>query len=158
MIKRQKTADEAYASLSALCARCEYCISDMRRKMRAWTLTDGAEEEVISRLIQDGYINETRYAAAFASDKFRYNKWGWVRIQAELRRKGITDSDIDCARQQITDEETDEMLHGLLESKMRTIRGRHAYEVKARLFRFALSKGYSYEQAEQAIDALDLDD
>lgn len=154
-VKKHKTVDEAYLYLSALCVGCEYCISDMRRKMHAWTMPEGSEEDVITRLLKDNFVNESRYASAFVRDKFRHNKWGWQKIQFELRRKGISDEDIENARQEISDEEVAETLRKLLESKRRTIKGRNDYDIKAKLFRFALSRGFSYDQIE---DVIDIDD
>lgn len=143
--------NEALAKLSALCARTECCVSDMQHKMKNWDLPEGAENRIISFLLKDGFINETRYASAFAKDKFRYYHWGWGKIERGLKLKGISQNDVDVAKKEIEEKDSLSLLRKLLEAKRKTVKGNSEYEIKAKLVRFALSRGFSYDEISEVI-------
>ena len=73
----------------ALCARRELCTNDMRDILRSWGLGNDDAEKIITRLIQEKFINEERYSYAFTKDKFNYNKWGKIKIAAHLRATNV---------------------------------------------------------------------
>ena len=56
-----------------LCSKREYCTDDIRSKLRSWGAGDTDSEKIISTLVRENFLNETRYASAFVSDKFNYN-------------------------------------------------------------------------------------
>lgn len=150
--------EQAFSQLAARCAAAEYCPDDMRRKMAAWLLPEGAEERILQRLVDNRFIDENRYAEAFARDKFRYNRWGAQRIRIELQRRHIAPGIIETALGTIDETDADDTLCRLLAQKRRTTRGHSAYEVKMKLLRFALGRGFSMEQARRCLDRLGLDD
>ena len=145
------TEHDALLKLSALCAVAEYCRADMQRKMRNWQISPDpeqdaeAKERILSRLLNEGFIDEERYAGAFVRDKFRYNRWGRTRIQQELRLKGIDAETIAQALQELPDDDEQETLRQLLDNKRRTVKGRNDYEINMKLIRFALSRGFSMD-------------
>lgn len=115
--KRILSEQEAYIKLSALCATAEYCIADVQKKMNMWELSQEGGERVLKRLLEEKYIDESRYAHAFTRDKFRYNHWGMVRIAHELRMKNIDAHLIQEAREDIEDEEYLDTLRKIIETK-----------------------------------------
>lgn len=150
--KKKMSVEEAYKRLSYLCAGAEYCEADMRKKMRGWELPEGGEAEVLKRLKSDKFIDEIRYAHAFVRDKYRYNRWGKVRIGRELRMKGIDPVIIEDALEEVDEGEYEETLCGLIESKRRTVKGKSEYDIKMKLVRFAVSKGYSLDEAMKCVN------
>ena len=137
---------DALSRLTARCALSEYCLADMRRMMSRWQLPEGAEGRIISRLLSEKYIDEERYAHAFVRDKFRYNHWGLVRIEQELRRRGIDHDTIAGALGEIdTDASLDSLRH-ILAVKRRSVSGRNESDIRAKLIRFAVGRGFSYSQ------------
>ncbi|MBQ8736302.1 MAG: RecX family transcriptional regulator [Bacteroidaceae bacterium] len=153
--KKKLSESEAFNKLSALCATAEYCRADMMKKMSNWELPYGCEDNIISRLIKERYIDESRYAKAFTRDKFRYNGWGMMRIERELRIKGIDNALIEEAKSEIDETENDEMLRRLIEGKRRTVKGKSEYEIKAKLMRYAVSKGFTMESIYRIIGDLE---
>ncbi len=153
--KKKLSESEAFNRLSALCATAEYCRADMMKKMQNWELPYGCEDSIISRLIKERYIDESRYAKAFTRDKFRYNGWGMMRIERELRIKGIDNALIEEAKSEIDETENDEMLRRLIEGKRRTVKGKTEYEIKAKLMRYAVSKGFTMESIYRIIGDLE---
>jgi regulatory protein len=119
--------------------------------MSRWELPEGVADKIIKRLQDERYIDEQRYAHAFVRDKFRYNHWGWIRIEQELRRRNIPQEYIDEAKEEISDDDNLEALRKIIDSKRPTIKGKNEYEVNAKLFRFALSRGFSYSAINQVL-------
>lgn len=170
--RRRYTEAEAFQKLSALCAAAEYCKADIRRKLSRWELVTAnadkeqaetdweqetadrrqAEARIISRLERERYIDESRYAHAFVRDKFRYNRWGRVRIALELCRKGIASDLIDDALNELPEADTQETLRRLLQQKRPSVKGKSDYEVKMKLIRFALSRGFETDDILKAVD------
>lgn len=151
------TEKEAFVRLSAKCAVTEYCCADMRRMMARWDLQDDARERILTRLQQEGFVDERRYAGAFVRDKFRYNKWGIVKIALQLRMKGIAPDIIDEAVKEVDDDTALSTLRQLIEAKRTTIKGRSDYEVNCKLMRFALSRGFSMDDINKVLHT-DFDD
>ena len=145
--------NDAMIRLTAKCAGAEYCRADIRKMMSRWELPEGVADKIIKRLQDERYIDEQRYAHAFVRDKFRYNHWGWIRIEQELKRRGIAQEYIDEAKEEISEDANLEALRKIIESKRRTVKGKNEYEVNAKLFRFALSRGFSYEDIKEVIGA-----
>ena len=154
--KKKMSETDAWQRLTALCAGGEYCLSDMRRKMQRWEMPEGAEERIMARLTKERFVDETRFAHAFVRDRFRYNGWGARRIEAELKKKGISTDTINDALTEISEDNILESLCSLLESKRKSVRGKSAYEIRGKLIRFALSRGFSYDDTEKVLEKLNI--
>lgn len=152
---KQKTEQEAYLQLAALCAQSEHCQWEMREKMRRWELDETMQNRVIARLVKERYVDDERYTRAFVKDKIRYNKWGRRKVEQALWQKHI-DEDI---RQQMLDEVDDEeylsVLRPLLKQKRKTIKAQSEYELNQKLMRFALGRGFTFDIIRQCIDGVD---
>lgn len=148
------TEQAAYNRLSALCSRTEYCLADLRRKMGAWLLPEGAGERVLQRLQQEGYVDEGRYARAFARDKFRQNRWGRQRVAMELRRRGIADELVAAALEEIPDQESDSALAQLLRQRLRSTKAKDDTELFLKLLRYSVGRGYSLDEAHRCLKQL----
>ena len=149
---KQKTENDAYLTLAALCAQAEHCQYEMVEKMRRWELDDEAQARVMQRLVSERYVDDERYARAFVKDKVRYNKWGRRKVEQALWQKHI-DEDI---RQQVLDEVDDNeylsVLKPLLQQKRRSTKAANDYELNQKLVRFAVSRGFTYDIIRQCLD------
>ena len=156
-MKKEMTEQEAYLQLAALCAQAEHCQQEMHDKMRRWELDETAQKRIIARLVKERYIDDERYARAFVKDKIRYNKWGRRKVQQALWQKRI-DSDI---QQRVLDEidekEYLDVLRPLLKQKRKSIRATNDYELRQKLVRFALSRGFGFDIIRQCLDVDDID-
>ena len=155
---KQKTEQDAYLTLAALCAQAEHCQYEMLEKMRRWELDDEAQARVMQRLVSERYVDDERYARAFVKDKVRYNKWGRRKVEQALWQKHI-DEDI---RQQVLDEIDDEeyisVLRPLLKQKRRSTKAANDYQLNQKLMRFALGRGFTFDIIRQCIDLDNLED
>ena len=139
--------------LRGLCSRREYCVEDVRQK--ALKALDGdvvAAAEVVETLVKEKYVDDLRYASAFARDKASIQGWGEVKIRYMLSAKKISCDVIDQALAEIDDRRASDRLHKLLENKYRSLKDDPQRKLK--LFRFALSRGYSYEKVNSYIKKL----
>ena len=157
MERKQKvmSEQEALSRLAALCARAEYCLSDIRHKMEAWLLPEGAQERIIRRLTTDSYVDENRYAHAFVRSKFRFNRWGRDKISRALKMKGISDEDIADGLKEFNEDEADQTLMDLLMAKNRHLTYKNDYDRYVKLLRFAVSRGFSIDATRRCIEKMD---
>lgn len=126
----------------ALCSQREYCTDDIRNKLRSWGAGETDSEKIISALIRENFLNETRFASAFVRDKFTYNKWGKVKIAAHLRAKQISPGIISSALDLIDDELYIRTIKELINAHLRHVKAKNQFDLKGKLLRFGLSKGF----------------
>lgn len=151
----QKTEQEAYLALAALCAQAEHCQWEMTEKMRRWELSDEAQARIMERLVKERYVDDERYARAFVKDKVRYNKWGRRKIEQALWQKHIDDDIRQRILDEIDDEEYLSILRPLLQQKRKSTKAQSDYELNQKLIRFALSRGYTYDIIRQCLEVED---
>ena len=113
---------EVFNKTAALCSRSEYCISQIEEKLVRWGVEPDVQERVLARLVEENYINESRFCRAYALDKLRYNHWGRVKIDQMLRMMGLSCSDRRAALDELPEDEYHDVLQRLVASKMPTIR------------------------------------
>lgn len=131
------TPPEAYQWATTRCARSEQCRADVAIKLRQRGLPAEEVEPLLDRLEQEGFINEERYCRAFVSDKWRFDRWGRIKIAAALRQRGIADALIRQAMAEVIDDEAYiSNLRELIAKKAATAPERD------KLLRFAASRGY----------------
>ena len=142
--------------LMRLCAAREYCRSDIRRKLTALTPTEAAM--VLDTLCREGYVDDARYARAFARDKSALQGWGTRRITLALQRKAIDGPAIAAALGEIDGEAAQTRLEQVLRAKWKTLqRESDPVRKKAKFFRYALGRGYEYDEIQRIYDHLGRD-
>lgn len=153
--KHTYTEQEAYQKLSALCAVSEYCCWDMEQKMRRWGVAEEVAEKVVAKLVKEKFVDEERFAKAFVRDKFRYNHWGRVRIEQELKKRKISQQHIERALEEIGEQDNLVALREMIEKKRPSVKGRNEYEVRGKLIRFALGRGFAMDDVVKVVGSLD---
>ena len=157
MIQKKKpiTEQEALQKLSALCARAEHSSGEMLEKMRRWQLSEDAHERVLDRLIDEKFVDDERFARLFVREKIRFDRWGRRKIEQALYQKGVA-SDIS---RRVLDEVDDEAyvaeLKKLIAAKRRSVQAESDYEMRAKLTKYALGRGFDYNVIRQCIDGAD---
>ena len=157
-MKKEKTEEEAFLQLAALCANAEHCQYDMLEKMKRWELSDEAQARVMARLIEERYVDDRRYARAFVKDKIRYNKWGRRKVQQGLWMKRIDKEIQDEVLDEIDEKEYLNVLKPLLKQKRKSIKANSDYELNQKLVRFAYGRGFTFDIIRQCLDVSDIDE
>lgn len=139
--------------LRRLCSRREYCRKDVMKK--ALDALDGdvaAAQEVVDVLVDEKYVDDLRYASAYARDKAGLSGWGEVKIRHMLAAKGVAREIISEALGQIDSSKAQLRLEKLIENKYRTLKDDPQCRLK--LLRFALGRGYGYDEVARVVDFL----
>jgi regulatory protein len=142
---------DACARAEAICSQAETCASDIRKKLGAWGLSEEDAGAVIDHLKESNFINDERYARAYVKDKFRFNGWGRQKISFKLRSKKISREIQDAAFAEIEEEAYSGRLLKLLSDKAGTIKARDPYDLRVKLIRFAMGRGFESSQIRAAL-------
>ena len=138
-------AQKVLDKLRRLCSRREYCCQDILKK--AADALDGDKkkaQEILDVLVNERYVDDLRYASAYARDKTSISGWGEVKIKYMLSAKGIAKDVIARALEEIDEGKAESRLEKLLENKWKSLKDDP--QGKMKLIRFALGRGYGYEE------------
>lgn len=139
--------------LRGLCSRREYCVSDvMTKAVRALEGDKNAAEHVVTKLIEEKYVDDLRFASAFARDKASIQGWGAVKIRYMLSAKGVAKDVINTALEEVDGGKASDRLQKLIENKYRSLKDDPQWKLK--LLRFGLGRGYSYDELNEVIGKL----
>ena len=139
--------------LRGLCSRREYCVADVLKKVTEGLEGDRtAAQEVVDVLVKEKYVDDLRYASAFARDKSAIQGWGEVKIRYMLSAKGVSRDVIDKALEEIDQDKADSRLEKLLQNKLKSLKDDPQCRLK--LLRFALGRGYSYDEVNDVVNSL----
>jgi regulatory protein len=139
--------------LRGLCSRREYCVEDVRQKaLKALEGDKAAAARVVATLVAEKYVDDLRYASAFARDKASIQGWGDVKIRYMLSAKRISREVVDQALAEIDADRASSKLFKLLETKHKSLCDDPQCRLK--LLRFALGRGYGYDDASAVISQL----
>lgn len=145
--------DKCLSRLQRLCSKAEYCRSQMYTKaLRDLEGDADAAKRVVDSLVADRYVDDARYASAFAREKSSIQGWGPVKIRFQLRSKGISDADIASGMSEIEEPKAARKLESVLAAKYRTLQGDP--QCKLKLLKFALSRGYEYQEVSSILDLI----
>ena len=128
-----------------LCSKRECCSKDIY--LKAVKLLEGdreVAEKIVASLIEEKYVDDLRYASAFARDKSSLSGWGIVKISYMLSAKGISKSVIAEAVKEIEVDKAANKLESIIAAKYKTVKGEK--DCKLKLLRFALCRGYNYDE------------
>lgn len=146
------TQEQIISKLTAVCARAEHCKDDMLRRMQRWQVDEATQREVISYLVKEKYIDEERYARFFINDKIKYNRWGRRKVEQALYFKHIPREVYEPLLDDVANEDFESVLLPLLQNKEKNLKYANDYEKRMKLLRFAMQRGFSYEQADKCIN------
>jgi regulatory protein len=136
---------EAAKKIQHYCAYQERCHQEVRNKLYTYGLTSTEVNELITQLITSGFLNEERFAKAFAGGKFRMKKWGKTRIVHALEGKGLSANCIRIGLKEIDEQDYERTLQELLRDKNESIHEENIYQQRDKVAAFAIQKGYEPE-------------
>jgi len=142
----------------AICAGSEKCISEIESKLLQWGLDQSDRIKIIERLVKEKFIDEERFAVAYVQDKFRHNKWGRIKISSMLRSKGLQEDVIRKGLDALDEDFYTETLKKLVASRKRQVKAKSNFELRGKLIRFAVSRGFETDLVYDAVNELPEDD
>ena len=145
MENNEKTVQEIYLRMASLCSRSEQCSQDIHKKITAAGLSDEQADEITEKLKSEKFIDDERFINSYVSDKFRFNKWGKIKIRYYLKMKGLPDLLVQNGLNGIDDEKYAEALIKTMKEKARTIKKKNKFEKMGQIIRFAQNRGFEPE-------------
>ena len=147
MLKKNSfTLEEAQKRLEHYCAYQERCHYEVEQKLRELNMISSAQEIIITKLLGENYLNETRFSQSFARGKFRIKKWGKVRINRELKARRISDYNIKKGLREISDEDYNETFYTLFEKRKASVDHYPLYERKRKILDYMVYRGWEKEK------------
>jgi regulatory protein len=138
---------------AAFCAYQERSHQEVRERLRKWEVWGQEADEIIAELIVGNYLNEERFAKAYAGGKSRIKHWGKLKIKQELKRRGVSDYSIGAGMNEISPGDYKEGLRSLLVKKYPQLRRTDSDPrvIEMKLIRFSLGKGYEMDLVRETV-------
>lgn len=137
------TAEQALQKLKHYCAYAERCHYDVINKLYELGVWKKEHDEIIATLIEDGYLNEERFAKAFAGGHFRTKQWGRKKIITALKQKGISPYCIKKGMSEIDETDYEQTLQKLFKSKWNSLtQEKNRFTKMKKVSDFLIQKGY----------------
>lgn len=142
-----------YHKIAQYCAFQERSLQEVTTKLKAWEVPEELHETLIQLLIEEGYLDQARFANTYTRGKINLKKWGKAKVRLHLKHKGVDEEAIQQSLGQIDMEQYLENANKLVLQKLKTIKDRsNPLVVKQKIYRFLLSKGFEMEVIQKAVD------
>ena len=152
MFKQSYTPEQAFQKAKQYCAYQERCHSEVREKLYGYGLHRKEVDQILSKLIEENYLNEERYARQFAGGRFRIKRWGRVKIKYELKKRGVSEYCIKKALASIEGIDYMQTLQKLADSKMRMLKSEPNKLIRNRKIQmYLMQRGFEAEIVRQLI-------
>jgi regulatory protein len=150
--KKQLTKEQALQKLKHYCAYQERSHAEVKEKLYNLGVWKKEHDDIIAVLIEENYLNEERFAIAFARGKFRMKHWGRVKIKYELKQKQVSEYCIKKALKEIDEDEYLKTLQKLAEEKHASLKGEQYLIRKKKTIDYLAQKGFEMELIKQALE------
>ena len=152
LYKKYLTKEQALQKLKHYCAYQERCHSEVKDKLYKLGVWKKEHDEIMATLIEENYLNEERFAIAFAGGKFRVKQWGRVKIKYELKQKQVSEYCIKKALKQIEEGDYLKVLNKLAKEKYASLKREQYLVRKKKTMNFLIGKGYEIELVKEAME------
>ncbi len=152
--KQSLTKEQALQKLKHYCAYQERCHSEVKEKLFDLGVRMKDHDEIIASLIEENYLNEERFAIAFAGGKYRVKQWGRVKIRYELKQKQVSDYCIRKALKQIDEDQYLQLLQDLAKEKYDTLKKDQYIIRRKKTADYLLRRGFETDLVNEALKKL----
>jgi len=135
--------DRALEKAMRYCSYQERCVLDLEKRFYAWNVKKSDWDKILDYLLEEDFLNETRFIEAYVRGKFLIKKWGKNKIVMGLMQKNIRGKEIDEAfKREIDDKDYMNTISNLLKKKNQLIDEEDEFKKRDKLYRYMLGKGY----------------
>ena len=145
------TKDQALQKLRQYCAYQERSHYEVQQKLYELGIRKQEHDEIIANLIEEDYLNEERFAKAFAGGKFRMKDWGRKKIYYALKEKKVSEYSIKQAMKEIDEDEYLKNLKELAQDKYESLKDEQYLARKKKTIDFMIQKGYEFDLVTKAL-------
>jgi Uncharacterized protein conserved in bacteria len=154
LYKKQLTPEQALQKLKHYCAYQERCHSEVKEKLYSLGVWKKEHDAIIAQLIEENYLNEERFAIAYAGGKFRVKQWGRVKISYELKQKQVSEYSIKKSLKQINEDEYFKTLDRLARAKYASLKNDQYLVRKKKTMDHLLNKGFEAALVNQVMQSI----
>lgn len=151
MYKKQLTPEQALQKLRHYCAYQERSHSEVKEKLYNLGVSKKDRDSMIAALIEGDYLNEERFAIAFAGGKFRIKQWGRIKIKYELKQKQVSEYSIKKALKQIKEDEYLAVLKKLADEKCTSLKHEQSLVQKKKTMDYLVQKGFEMDLIKKVV-------
>ncbi|MCM1378244.1 MAG: recombination regulator RecX [Clostridium sp.] len=153
-MKKPPTPESLRLKMASLCARSEQCSADIRLKLMKSGISGEDVNEIMKFLVVNKFIDDWRFAHAFAADKLRFNGWGPLKIRYALASKRLDDKIISTALAELDEADIQEALMKAARSKARTLNLHDPADADKLIRHLVASRGFTLHSATEALKSL----
>lgn len=153
-ISKKLELSEARQKIARFCAYQERAHAEVEEKLYSYGLSRDEVEEILAWLITENFVNEERFAIAYAGGKFRVKRWGKLKIKLYLQQKKVSDYSLNKALNAIDYDDYIASIDYLVESGSRSLKADNVYQHRHKLSRSIINKGYEPELVWERIKLL----
>lgn len=155
--KKKYTPGQAKLKMESYCAYQERSHFEVKEKLYSYGLYSTDVNQILSHLIENNFLNETRFAEAYVSGKFNIKHWGRNKIKHGLKQKQVSAANIKHAMNLIDSEKYFETLKKLVIKKNKLVKEKNKIKRKYKLMSFLASKGYESDLIIEALKGIEID-
>jgi regulatory protein len=157
MNKKKLTLEQALQKMQKYCAYQDRSHREVSEKLQEMGIWGDEAGKIIVALIEEKFLDEERFARSFVRGKFRIKQWGRLKIEMELKQKGISGYCLKAGLSEITDDVYRDTLKAVLEKKRTSLDTTDFYVQKVKLAQYAFSRGYESEIVWEVVNELLVD-
>lgn len=149
MVKNDLSERDLLIKAQNYCSLAEHCVAEVRDKLYQWGATAEVRDRVIDSLLDNGFIDESRYAAAFVHDKVAFQGWGREKIRMMLLMKHIASPIVEEAIRNIDEKVYNKQLAHLIEQKRQELLDssvHHSSIHHSKIARFLAQRGFTTDE------------
>jgi regulatory protein len=154
MKKKILTLLEAQKKMEHYCAYQERCHKEVVKKLQELGMIPISIDTIVSKLVEDNYLNETRFAQSYARGKFRIKKWGKIRIRRELKARDLSDYNIKKGLEEIPDLDYNTTFLSLFEKRKKEVYENIPSVQKKKIISYMVYRGWELEKIYEAIQEI----
>lgn len=133
------------SKIEQYCAYSERCSSEVRAKLEKFGCEEETIDKLLTHLVEENFLDDERFAKAYANGKLRQNKWGKIKIGLYLKQKEIPPQLISTALASMDDLEYHDILEKILYKKLNSLREPNPYVKNHKAAQYATGKGFEQE-------------
>ena len=148
------STETALQKIMSWCAYQERSQHDTRQKLIEYGLSSEDIEAIIANLIAENYVNEERFAVAFASGKFRIKHWGKNKIKMELKRHRVSEYSVNKALKSIDQDEYISVIKKVIEKKAKQVKSSNSQKIVYSVLNYLVSRGFESDLVKENLGKL----
>ncbi len=153
-LNKKLTSEQAYQKLKHFCSYQERCHQEVLEKIYSFGIYKSEADVLISKLIEENYLNEERFAFAFVGGKFRIKQWGKIKIEYELKQKRVSSYCIKKAMKTIEEEDYLQTIQTLVLKKWDSLKHEQYLNRQAKTIAYLTQKGFEHALINNAIQLI----